>query len=108
MVSILGQFKVNRQLTFPKMPSDFFNHNIGQIYEEGDPVEYLYLVREGVVKEQFSGKRFYRKTKGAMLNIANICAPDETCLTTLTALSDCQLYKIRKRKNFIETFSGPI
>lgn len=63
-------------------------------------MDYLYLVDSGVVKEQFEGGKFYRKTKGSMLNIANICSPNGQCLTTLTALSDCRLYKIRKRKLF--------
>lgn len=65
---------------------------------KGDECEYLYLVESGVVKEVFGDGKVYRKVKGSMVNIANICNPNGQFLSTVHALSDCKLIKIRKRR----------
>jgi hypothetical protein len=54
-----------------------------------------------VLKDQYGGNsgREFRKTKGNMCNLANICAPDGNYLSTLNTMTDCKLYRIRKRKN---------
>lgn len=66
---------------------------------KGDDCEYLYLVESGVVKEVFGDGKVYRKVKGNMINIANICHPGGQFLSTVNALSDCRLIRIRKCKD---------
>ena len=64
----------------------------------GEECEYLYLVESGVIKERFGDNRIYRKVKGDMINIANICHPSHCFLSTVEAISDCRLIKIRRCK----------
>ena len=82
-----------------KTVSDFKKNE--DIYKKGEKCKYIYFVYTGIVSETVGNEKQYRKTKGGIVNIANLCSPDKTCLTSLQAITYCRLYKIRTGK-----FSG--
>lgn len=50
------------------------------------------------MEERLRGEKEYRKTKGGICNIANICNYKEKNLMTLVTVTESKLIKIKKSK----------
>lgn len=56
---------------------------------------FLYLVNSGIVKEYFAKSKVYRKTRGGIASICNVCSPSGKNLSTINTISSSKLYRVR-------------